>query len=188
VGRAWFWIVVLLAIVALPLSRAFFRRLPPSLPILGDVPAFSLVDQHGEPFGSKDLLGRAWLFAALSPSAPEGGLIGEKIHRIQHRAHHLGGAFHVVCVTTDPAHDPPPDLEAFVRKQHGSPRMWSFLTGDASDVSSLIVRLSSLPGLSRPGFVLVDPWLRARAVYDPLAADVVERVLFDVGLWVNRGG
>lgn len=158
------------------------------LPVLGEVPAFSLVDQTGAPFSTRELLGRTWIAAALSPSDPRGDLIGQKLRQIQHRAHSLGADFRVVAITTDPEHDAPPDLDAFVRKEHGSPRMWTFLTGDAKDVMDLFARFPALGDAAHPRIVLVDRALRARAVYDALDADVVERVLFDVGLLVNRGG
>lgn len=187
-GSAWFWIVVVVLVAGLSIGRALFRRLPPMLPALGEVPAFSLVDQTGAPFGSRDLLGRTWVAAAVSPSDPKADLIGEKLRQIQHRSHNLGADFHVVSITPDPERDAPPDLDAFVRKEHGSPRMWTFLTGDKKDVMDLLARFQGLGDVSHPCFVLVDRTLQARAVYDALDSDVVERVLFDVGLLVNRGG
>lgn len=187
-GRAWFWIAVVVLVAGISIGRALFRRLPGMLPVLDQVPAFSLVDQTGAPFGSRELFGRTWIASSVSPSGPNGDLIGEKLRRIQHRAHNLGADFHVVSITTDPEHDAPPDLDAFVRKEHGSPRMWSFLTGDTQDVMDLFARFNGLGDVARPRFVLVDRALRVRAVYDALDPDVVERVLFDVGLLVNRGG
>jgi len=187
VGSGWFWVALILAVLALPVGRALFRRLPPMLPILGEAPSFSLVDQRGESFGSSDLLGRAWLLAVLSPSAPEGDLIGDKLARIQHRAHHLGADFHVVSLTIDPERDSPADLAVFLQRHRGSPRMWTFLTGDREMVTDLVARLSAWH-VPSPGFVLVDARQRVRAVYDARDPDVVERLLFDVGLLVNRGG
>jgi protein SCO1/2 len=188
VGRAWFWVAVVLLIAAMPIARAFTRRLPPMLPVLGEVPAFSLVDQNGENFGSTDLAGRAWIAAALSPSAQEGDLIGGELRRIQHRAHNLGADFHVVSISTEPDRDAPPDLDAFVKRHRGSPRMWSFLTGDKTEVTRVLSSFSSLSGRRGAWFLLVDGALRARAVYDPRDPDVVEHVLFDLALLVNRGG
>jgi protein SCO1/2 len=187
VGRGWFWLALVLAVMALPVGRALFRRLPPMLPVLGEAPSFSLLDQRGESFGSRDLAGRAWLLAVLSPSGDEGDLIGDKLARIQHRAHHLGADFHVVSITIDPERDSPADLAIFLRTHHGSPRMWTFLTGDRQMVADLLARLSAWH-VAPPGFVLVDARQRVRAVYDARDADVVERVLFELGLLVNRGG
>ena len=159
------------------------------LPEGGEVPPFALVDQHGQPFGSDDLRGRVWLGVALSPSSPEGRELGEKIKKIQHRAHNLGVAFHIVTITLAPSEDSPADLDAFVRDVHGSPRMWSFLTGRASDVEALLGALSMLtPGPADQLVWLVDPRMHVRARYDLREPSVVESVLRDVGLLANRGG
>jgi cytochrome oxidase Cu insertion factor (SCO1/SenC/PrrC family) len=187
-GRAWFWTIIVVLVAGVSIGRALFRRLPPPLPYLGRVPDFSLVDQNGAPFGSRELVGRTWLGAALSPSDPDGDLIGDQLRKIQHRAHNLGDAFHVISITTDPEHDSPPDLDAFIRKEHGSPRMWRYLTGDKKDVTDLFARFQPPGDAWRTHFVLVDPTMRVRAVYNARDPDVVERVLFDVGLLVNRGG
>jgi protein SCO1/2 len=187
VGRAWFWVAAIALVLVLPVGRALFRRLPPMLPVLGEMPAFSLVDQNGEAFGSRDLAGRAWLGAMVSTSGPDGDRVGEELRLLQHRAHHLGVDFHIVAVTTDPAHDSPPDLALFLREHHASPRLWTFLTGDPVEVGTLITRLFGSGG-SPSGFVLVDARQRIRSAYDPHDPTVVERVLFDLSLLVNRGG
>ncbi len=188
VGRAWFWVLVISSVLVLPVGRALFRRLPPALPVIGAVPPFSLLDQSGAPFGSRDLEGRAWLAAPLSTTSPESDRVGEELRLIQHRAHHLGADFRVVSITTDPERDSPPDLAAFVEQHHGSPRMWTFVTGDPREVAHVLAQLPALPGESRSAFVLVDAHGRARSIYDPLDPATVERVLLDLSLMVNRGG
>jgi protein SCO1/2 len=188
VGRAWFWTAVVATVAALPLARAFSRRMPPLLPTLGVIEDFSLIDPSGAPFGSRELRGRTWIAAALSPSGADGDLIGDELATIQHRAHNLGADFQVISISSDPAHDAPPELAAFVQSHRGSPRMWRFLTGDEREVARLLQSFSALAGGSRAWLVLVDGQLRVRAVYAPHDPGVVERVLFDVGLLVNRGG
>jgi cytochrome oxidase Cu insertion factor (SCO1/SenC/PrrC family) len=189
VGRPWFWVVAIAAIVAFPLGRALFTRLPPMLPVVGQFPRFSLIDQRGESFGSSEVEGRVWLEAVFSPSTPAGREVGEKIKKIQHRAHNLGVAFHVVCITSDPKGDSPADLDAFVRSVHGSPRMWSFLTGDSVEVEALLQQVTPISGGPTTGAaLLVDPSMRVRARYDLSSEDVVERILRDVGMVANRGG
>jgi len=189
-GSPWFWVAAALAMIVIPMKRALFTRLPPILPVVGTVPEFTLIDQSGRRFGSDDLRGRVWLGVAFSPSGPDGRAIGEKVKRIQHRAHQLGKAFHIACITSNPEGDAPLDLDAFVRGEHGSPRMWTFLTGDAADVDRLIAGATDGPtGRGLPGEPawLVDGTMHVRARYDLREADIVETVLRDVGNLVNRG-
>jgi cytochrome oxidase Cu insertion factor (SCO1/SenC/PrrC family) len=189
VAKPIFWVLVIAAVVALPLERAFLTKLPPMLPLGGIFPEFALVDQQNRAFRSDDLRGRVWLGAVLSPSTPEGRAMGEKIKKIQHRARHLGASFQIVCITSSPASDSPEDLDAFVRSVHGSPRMWSFLTGQSKEVEGVLHFVSSLTKKSADGAVwLVDPTMRVRAEYDLGAEETVEQVLKDVGLLANRGG
>ncbi len=187
-GSPWFWVLAGLAMVALPMKRALFDKLPPRLPVGGTFPEFALVDQNGRPFGSGDLRGRVWLAVVFSPSGPEGRSIGEKIKHIQHRSHQLGPAFHIACITSTPRDDSPVDLDAFVRTEHGSPRMWSFLTGDPGDVERLIARaMVESPGPELEIAWLVDMTMHVRARYDLRSPELVETIVRDVGNLVNRG-
>ena len=187
VARPVFLSAVVLAIFAFSIGRALLRRLPPPLPIYEQFPAFELVDQRGQPFGSASLNGRTWLFAVVSTDSAAGEQLAEKLRTIQHRSHALGTAFQVVCVTSDPKRNTPAQLDQFVRGHHGSPRMWTFLTGDPEQVRAL-VGSSALPKLDSGQVVwLIDTQMRIRAAYDASDANMVDRALRDVGLLANRG-
>src|SRR5437773_7686174 len=61
VGRPAFWVALLAVLFTLPVLRSVFRPLPPAPPVLATVPAFTMTDQTGHPFGSKDLEGKVWV-------------------------------------------------------------------------------------------------------------------------------
>jgi protein SCO1/2 len=188
VGHPWFWVTLIVAIAGLSLGRAFLTRLPPELPVGGEFPPFLLTDQHGEPFGSEQVKGRVWLVAVFSPSTPEGDQLGDTLKTIQHRAHNLGASFHLVCITNDARVDSPGALDVFIRQVHGSPRMWTFLTGNAADVDALLTQVATSSGGGTNGALLIDAAMRIRAHYDLGESGVIERILRDIGMVANRGG
>src|SRR5207302_1931328 len=56
------WVAFAALALAVPVGALLFRQsIAPDLPMLGELPAFSLVAEDGKPFGRDDLLGRGWL-------------------------------------------------------------------------------------------------------------------------------
>jgi cytochrome oxidase Cu insertion factor (SCO1/SenC/PrrC family) len=186
-GNPFFWVVLVGAVTAFCIGRALFIRLPPPLPVLGAFPPFELLDQTGEPFGTSYVRGRVWVAGVLSTTDPGADAALGRLRTIQNRARNLGTSFRVVAVTGDPEHDSPDRLTEFLRGRHTSPRLWSFVTGEAHDLAPLLEQFGP-PGEHRPFLLLVDGEMHIRARYRTDEPDVAERVLRDVGLLANRGG
>jgi len=201
VARPLFWILLLALPAAWPVVWSLKTPVPAKLPVLATLPAFSLTDQAGRPFGSKELEGRAWvgsfIFTRCATICPA---ITAKMARVQDRTRNLGAAFHLVSFSVDPEFDTPARLEAYARAHRASPRLWSFLTGPDDQVKAAVVdglkiavgRERSEDGRFEGIFhgshlVLVDQRGRVRGYYDSDEADVVERVVRDAGLLANRG-
>src|SRR6267143_840801 len=174
--------------------------LAPRLPVLGTVPPFELTAQDGGAFGSKDLAGRVWVASVIFTRCETGcPAITRQMARIQGRTRNLEPAFHLVSISVDPEFDDPARLAAYARAHRASPRMWTFLTGPVEVVRDTVargLRVSMGADAKRPReedishgtrLVLVDGEGRIRAYYDPDRADVVERVVRDAALLVNRG-
>src|SRR2546428_12262455 len=69
------WVAFAALALAVPGGALFFRRsIAPHLPMLGELPAFSLVAEDGKPFGRDDPLGRVWgadlVFTPCSDACP----------------------------------------------------------------------------------------------------------------------
>jgi protein SCO1/2 len=198
VGRPLTWILVVALIAAWPVAWALRTPLPPRLPVLGTVPPFELTAQDGGAFGSKDLAGRVWvasfIFTRCETVCPA---ITRQMARIQGRTRNLEPAFHLVSISVDPEFDDPARLAAYARAHRASPRMWTFLTGSVETVRRTVVRgLRVGMGGKRPEeqdishdtrLVLVDGEGRIRGYYDSDQAGVVERLVRDAALLVNRG-
>src|SRR5260370_36894475 len=56
------WVAFAALALAVPISVLLLRPSPaPGLPLLAELPAFSLIAEDGTRFGKEDLLGRVWV-------------------------------------------------------------------------------------------------------------------------------
>lgn len=200
VGRPLFWVVLVLGIASYPIARAVTTKLPPRLPVLGQLPDFQLVDQNGKPYGAADLRGRVWVANFIFTRCPTVcPTFTKKMFEIQKRSRNIEPAFHLVSFSVDPEHDTPEALARYARQHRASPRMWSFLTGTPDDVKRVVVDgLKVAMGREGPDsdfesifhgthFVLVDARGQIRGYYEMSDADAIDRVLRDANLLLNRG-
>ncbi len=201
VASPLFWVLVVAATASWPVVWSLRTKVPPPLPVLATLPPFQLTDQDGRPFGSKDLEGRAWvasfIFTRCTTVCPA---ITARMAEVQRRTGQLAPVFHLVSFSVDPSYDTPERLSAYARFHRASPRMWSFLTGPDEAVKQAVVgglkvAMGREEGAEAPEgifhgthLVLVDGRGRVRGYYDSAEDGVVERVVRDAGLLVNRGG
>lgn len=211
-GRRAFWVLFVLVAFSWPISRVIHRVLPPTLPVIGTIGAFELVDQTGRPFGTGDLQGRVWVMSAIETSSASAVDLAKELGKIQHRVRNLGPAFHLVTVGVDPVADAPDRLVEFSSKHRVSPRIWSFLSGDAPALRRAQTALGLAlgtpdtaapppPSAPRPrgapatpenatgplSVAVVDGKMRVRGRYDLADPDAIDTLLYHVGLLVNRG-
>ncbi len=200
VGKPIFWLAFVLAIGSWPLVWSLRTTLPAPLPVLATLPSFQLTDQQGKPFGSKDLEGRVWvaslIFTRCVTTCPA---ITAQMARIQARTAQLVPAFRLVSISVDPDYDTPERLQAYARAHRATARAWSFLTGPAGQVKTAVVNGLKVAMGTEKGddgaegvyhdthLVLVDQRGRVRAYYDSAEEKVVDRVVRDAALLVNRG-
>jgi protein SCO1/2 len=139
-ARPAFWVLAVVLLFGVPLSRSMLRRVPPAPPTLGNVPTFALTDQTGKPFGTADLQGKVWvadfIFTACQGSCP---LLSQKMADVMRRARHLGPDFHLVSLTVDPERDTPQRLAEYGARFGAHPQKWSFLTGPMDVIEAAVV-------------------------------------------------
>lgn len=192
-----FWVVFLIMGFSYPIYRSVYRTLPPELPVIAQVPDFTLTSENNQPFGSKDLKGRVYLANFVFSSCPT---VCPKmlvdLEKIQNRVRGTGKKVAIVTFTVDPERDKPHVLFDLARKHKASPFTWTFLTSTDKD---------ALFKLYKDGFkvaadqnptnlfdiahtqkiVLVDGENRIRGYYD-FDKDSVNQLMIDVGLLINR--
>ena len=149
------------------------------LPVLGEVPAFRLVDSSGAVAGRGELAGKPWfaglVFTRCRTACP---LIVERMDAL---GAELGDGVWRVAVSVDPAHDTPERLRAFAAEHDAREPSWVFLTGAEEEVRRLVVegfklgvartpeddpRAALEPITHSTKLVLVDGAGRIRGYYD----------------------
>jgi len=202
VARPAAWVLFILAIASWPIVWSLRTPVPSPPPVLSTLPAFALTDQTGRGFGSKELEGRVWvasfIFTRCVTVCPG---ITAKMARIQSRMRNVAPAFHLVSFSADPEYDTPARLDAYAKSYRASPRLWSFLTGPPAAVRELAVHgLKMSLGTERSDdrdfegifhdthLLLVDGSGQVRRYYDSEKESVVDDVVRDAALLVNRGG
>ena len=191
----WLWgalIVVLVAIAAASVQQAGSRRGPqPALPpIMGAVPSFTLIDQHGRPVTREALRGAPWIadfiFTRCGGQCP---MMTARMRTLQQRLP-ADARVRLVSFSVDPSYDTPPVLAAYAARA-GAGERWFFLTGD----QATILRLSrdgfklaaepeggpaEEPVIHSVRLVLVDGQERIRGYYDGSEPASVEQLLRDL--------
>jgi protein SCO1/2 len=192
-GTAW-----KLTLLIIPLATAavlfYLRQLQVnalssrSLPSLGTVPKFELVNQDGRPFGSQDLTGKIWIADFVFTTCPGPcPIISTRMSELQKPL--AKSDIRLVSFTVDPEKDTPEVLRTYADKLRKEPFRWDFLTGPLDTITSLSrdgFKLAIAAG-EEPGsgpvhstrFVLVDRAGTIRGYYDALAADGVTKLLAD---------
>jgi protein SCO1/2 len=162
---------------------AMLRARTVELPRYGEVPAFTLKDAAGQPFGSAQLDGRVWVADFIFTTCPEiCPRMSEDMGRLQtwlvNRA--LADRVRLVSVSVDPDRDTPEKLRTYAQQYHARPGTWTFATGSQQTIEDAVVRgfkiaVSREKDDSQDGFaivhgtkfVLVDGKRQIRGYYDP---------------------
>ena len=204
IQKPWVWAVVMAFLFGVPIYRSMTRRLTASPMVLGGLPAFTLTDQRGQPFGSRELAGKIWvadfMFTSCQGVCP---LLSERMAEVGKRARHLGPDFHLVSISVDPERDTPARLAEYGARYGANPIAWSFLTGPEQAIQATVVDGFKIgagkertPGAAAdggPGFweifhgenlVLVDRQLRIRG-YFPATAEGIDKLMDAVGRVAN---
>ena len=206
VASKTFWVAFFIVVFSYPIYRSVNRQLPPELPKLFKVPAFSLTNEFGKPFGSKELKGRFYVASFMFTSCPTTcpGL-AERLKKVQKRVRGLGQKIAILSISVDPDWDTPEVLNKYARKHKANPYIWSFLTGERNELKDLLVNGFKVPmgdkeavqgsvGLEEvtlmdivhtEKLVLVDDEGNARGYYST-DRDGMNKMMIDIGLLVNR--
>ncbi len=146
----WVW-AFFAGVTLLTAIRPLLRFEPAPPPKLGDVPAFTLVNQEGEPFGSADLAGRPYIasffFTRCRSICPA---LVHSLQLLQARMEREGvEGVRIVTFSVDPEYDTPERLREYTAAVGADPERWVFLTGSRDAMKRLLVEGFKVP-LGRP--------------------------------------
>ncbi len=164
-------------------------------PVIGPVPAFTLIERSGRPISRDDLAGRPWvadfIFTRCTGMCPA---LSTRMADLRRALREQGLDARVVSFSVDPSHDTPDVLREYA-KRFAADDDWLFVTGDRAALYHLIgqgFRLSvaeRAPEQAADGeelithsdrFVLVDAEGRIRGYYHGTDPDAVPALLQDL--------
>ena len=134
------WLLFAALALAIPVAPLLLKQKPVALPDLGRLPAFSLTDERGRPFGRDDLLGKVWVadfvFTSCSDACPR---LMQRMRLLQDRLDPLGGVG-LLSISVDPERDTPGRLRAYAESYGARGDQWRFLTGPPTEVERTVVK------------------------------------------------
>jgi len=192
-GIVWKLILVLIPIVTL-LLLLWLRHIEVAalrqrtVSSCGTVPAFQLMNQNGQPFGSAQLAGKIWVADFIYTTCPGPcPMISSRMSELQKPLEKSD--VHLVSFSVDPEKDTPQGLRGYAEKLQADPARWDFLTGPKSAIYKLShdgFKLAVSDGSDERGIpvhstrmVLVDRRGQIRGYYDATEAEAVTKLLAD---------
>lgn len=141
VRRRWPWLVAIVAmLVLIPAMRPLLRHEPDPPPVLGEVRAFELTDQQGEPFDAEELDGQPWvasfIFTTCTSTCPR---VSSAMAELQQRLVREEVDARLVSFTVDPENDTPDVLADYAEEYDARRERWRFLTGSEKTLHRIIV-------------------------------------------------
>jgi len=109
-------------------------------PVQVDVPAVTLVDQHGDPVLLRDVLLAdrpvlvEFIFASCTTVCP---VMSAGYASVQRKLGDDGGRVSLVSITIDPEHDTPGELRKYLERYRARPG-WTFLTGTREQIDQVM--------------------------------------------------
>ena len=189
-------ILILIAVAAAGIAfiDSIFEEPGPTLPVLGKVVDFYLIERSGGALSLSDLLGKVWIadfiFTRCAGPCP---LMTTRMSNLQDE---IDPAVRLVSFSVDPEYDTPEVLSKYA-DQYGADRdRWAFLTGEQESIHRLAresLKLTVKPAedpepiLHSLRFVLVDREGRIRGYYDSTRNEELEKLRMDAATLLEEG-
>jgi len=180
--RPWVYVLTLIVIIALIVVMQPETE-GDQLPVIGEIPAFSLVDQDGDLFTLENVKGNVWLadfiFTTCSGPCP---IMTERMGMVQHDLHDID-KLKFVSFTVNPDYDTPEVLKKYAQRFDADVGSWSFVTGKYDQIQELIVEGFKMGDVEEivfhsTRFALVDHEGNLRGYYsgtEPAEHDILTR-------------
>lgn len=108
-----------------------------TLPDMGSLSDFQLIDHTGGEFTSRQMRGRIWvvdfIYTTCQAACPR---MSREMKKVQD-ALKDDDSVRLLSISVDPEHDTPQVLTAFAKRYQARPGRWIFLTGDKAVVRQL---------------------------------------------------
>jgi protein SCO1/2 len=137
----WAMLVAGLCFALLAGVAAFMRARRVDLPVLAEVPAFSMKNQAGQAVTPAELRGQPFIadfvFLSCRTSCPK---LTERMKLLHDRIRAKSSTVRLVSITVDPENDDVPALAKYTATLGLDPKIWSFLTGPIEQLDGVVVK------------------------------------------------
>ncbi len=135
----WGGLVLIIAVIG---GVYAWTRLGPGgrpLPVIGQLPDFSLTNQNNEPVSLANLRGKVWVADIIFTRCP--GPCAQMTRNLAKLQNDLPAnePVRLVTFTSDPDYDTPPILKKYADRFGADSNRWSFLTGNKQEIRRLAV-------------------------------------------------
>ena len=170
------------------------------MPVYGHMPPMALVDAQNRTFTGDGMVGHAtvvdFIFTHCTASCPR---LTARMADLQGRLAKEGSGTKLLSISVDPENDTPDVLARYAEGTHADPARWSFVTGPAEQVESVVVKgfkVAATREAKGAGetevvhgdwFVVVDAKGDIRGYY-PTSTDAEVDVLWRDVQRIERGG
>jgi protein SCO1/2 len=143
--RKHIWLIgILFFLTMITVMRPLLVRRPPPPEVMGEVPAFRLLDQRGESFTREQLLAadKTWVVGFVFTSCPSScPAVSRAMLSFQEQItrSRLEDRVELLTVTVDPVTDTPEVLAGYADSLGADLDNWRFLTGSPSAIESFVV-------------------------------------------------
>ncbi len=162
------------------------------------IPAFSLIDQDGKPFGDKDLNNKIYVANFFFTSCPT---ICPKMQTLMKKIQDTDdfkklNDFKLVSFTVDPDNDTPEKLKEFSSLIKAEKNRWYFLTGNRDSIYDLAYKgfmVNAMEDKKADGgflhsdiMLLIDKEKRVRGIYEGTSYKDVKRLIDEAKVLVAQ--
>jgi protein SCO1/2 len=166
-----------------------------TLPVLGELPPFSYLDQDGHRVSNVDLLGHTlvvdFIFTHCTTACP---MLSAKMVMLQRKIRGSNVTF--VSFSVDPAHDTPAALKDYAARWGADETRWRLLSTDARTLAQTVAKMGAIlqrtgdpadPILHSSGFLLIDAGGLIRGTYDSDDGTQLMELVADLGRLASHG-
>lgn len=147
------------------------------LPVLYDVPHFTLTSERGDTFDSRTLAGQVWVADFIFTHCPGPCL------RMSSQMKQVGRetGVRMISFTVDPKRDTPAVLAAYAKRYQADPARWTFVTGPLDQLNYLSRTVFKIGDIEADlthstRMILVDSQMRIRGFYDSADSDAMAKL------------
>lgn len=135
----WGGLIAIIVVIAGAFAWSKLRGPERPMPIIGQIPAFTLTNQNNEPVSPAKLRGQVWVADIIFTRCPGPcAKMTRELAKLQ-SALPAGAPVRLVSLTSDPDYDTPAKLKEYSAKFGTDSNRWWFLTGKKPEIRSLAV-------------------------------------------------